>query len=569
MSNPNHNPIDRILGRKIGKARVVPITSKILAIFVIFLVVTNLSLNYLNLVLNQAEQVKLMNKLLVRDLKEMLSVASSQHDLYIFNNDMNTTRYLMEQKALSNLENQKALCAGVKTDGTILFFASHSELKQDSMIANTLQPMINSGKTENSEGTFYFNIGNAKYYGTFKYNSKWDAYLLRAEELNDFNKDTNRIFLIVVGLILISTVVCTYIGIKFLTHILRYVSYITEGIMEMSKHNKLEYLDMSKAPNDDITYLGVSLNSLSNNIDTLMNIFRKFVTQDIVNKAYKNKEILLDGERKDLTILFSDIKSFTYMTETLGNDIIKLLNMHYKNAIKHIHDNDGIIGSIIGDALLAVFGSLEGTTDSKSHLALLSAYKIQDVAESLRQQMTAKKDQILQRKGSLTDEEERVYRAVLLEVGVGIDGGEVFYGTIGSYERMTNTVIGDNVNSSSRLEGLTRMYRVPVICSEYIKKEVEAGHDDFVFLELDQVQVKGKTIAAKIYYPIPVSIVTDGMRQDIEKYQQGLENYYSGKWQKAHPLFAECSLAPALLFADRTNRECPKDWSGIWTMTSK
>ena len=77
---------------------------------------------------------------------------------------------------------------------------------------------------------------------------------------------------------------------------------------------------------------------------------------------------------------------------------------------------------------------------------------------------------------NLTEAEERVFKAVLLDVGVGIDGGTVFYGNIGSDEHMTNTVIGDNVNSASRLEGLTRVYHLPVIVSDFIRKaEWNAG----------------------------------------------------------------------------------------------
>jgi len=84
-----------------------------------------------------------------------------------------------------------------------------------------------------------------------------------------------------------------------------------------------------------------------------MTIFRTFVTQDLVQRAYKEGEIRLEGSQQELTILFSDIKGFTYMTETLGNDIINLLNLHYDQAIREIHSHNGIVGSIIGDALLA------------------------------------------------------------------------------------------------------------------------------------------------------------------------------------------------------------------------
>ena len=135
--------------------------------------------------------------------------------------------------------------------------------------------------------------------------------------------------------------------------------------------------------------------------------------------------------------------------------------------------------------------------------------------------MRKQADKILKMRGELLAEEQKVLDAVLLEVGVGIDGGEVFYGNIGSYERMVNTVIGDNVNSSSRLEGLTRFYKVPVITSRYVKDEVEQDSKDYLFMELDKVMVKGKTEGKDIYWPIQIEKVDAEMQKQIDMYQSG------------------------------------------------
>jgi len=184
--------------------------------------------------------------------------------------------------------------------------------------------------------------------------------------------------------------------------------------------------------------------------------------------------------------------------------------------------------------------------------------------------MHARRELILSQRGSLTEEEEAVYRAVLLEVGVGIDGGQVFYGNIGSYERMVNTVIGDNVNSSSRLEGLTRFYKVPVICSEYVKDEVISYTDEFVFMELDTVQVKGKTVGKKIFWPLPKETMDQNLEQDIDFFQKGLTGYYQGDWLDAEQWFSKSSLSAAKTFFGRIHgRTCPDNWDGIWTMTEK
>ena len=184
--------------------------------------------------------------------------------------------------------------------------------------------------------------------------------------------------------------------------------------------------------------------------------------------------------------------------------------------------------------------------------------------------MHKRREEIIRQRGGLTEAEERVYQAVLLEVGVGLDGGSVFYGNIGSTRRMTNTVIGDNVNAASRLEGLTRIYRVPVICSEYVKEEAEAETDEYMFLEIDQVQVKGKTEAKRVYWPVPVSNMDDDMRADVEAFGQALRLYYQGQWARAHKLFTQCTLPVAEEFRGRTSESRkPRNWKGIWTMTTK
>ena len=144
-------------------------------------------------------------------------------------------------------------------------------------------------------------------------------------------------------------------------------------------------------------------------------------------------------------MLFSDIKSFTYRTETLGNDIIDVLNVHYNKVIHNVHENSGVVGSIIGDAILAIYGTLDSNM-SKSFNAVRAAWDITHEIASLRETMIQRREEVEKRR-ALTESEERVFQAVLLDVGVGIDGGNVFYGNIGSNEHMANTVIGGAGNS--------------------------------------------------------------------------------------------------------------------------
>lgn len=559
-----------ILGQKVAGVRVVPLALKIILIFIILLLVSNFASNFINLMLNRGELIQLMNQLLVKDLKELHVFCNNQFEIYEYNQNMDATLENIKNSASRNFTRQKSSAFGIKPDGSLFFYASPTvtmERFRDTEALNTMKTGREDGARE---GSILYNHNEEEYFGVYKYNDRWDVYLVRSEETQEFYKESWNIFKNISIIIVVITVLCVGIGIFLLRFILRYVNHITSSLMKMQEQQSIELIDLAKAPNDDVTYLGMSFNALAYTINNLMTIFRKFVAKDVAQRAYKERDVRLEGSSKELSILFSDIKGFTYMTETLGTGIINLLNMHYEQAISRVRDHEGIIGSIIGDALLAVFGTLDTQNENKSLQAIHSAYEIQEVAAALREEMTARKEEIIKQRGSLTEEEEKIYKAVMIEVGVGIDGGDVFYGNIGSTKRMTNTVIGDNVNSSSRLEGLTRIYKVPVICSGYVKEEVEKYSDEYLFVEIDQVQVKGKTIGKRIYWPITKKNIDEDFKKDIDLFVEGLQLYYDGDWKSAYSSFKQCNLPMAEVFKTRTkNHNCPQGWTGIWTMKTK
>ncbi len=579
----------RSFSRKVGNTRVVPITSRIIFIFTVSILVASFASNYINLAFNRAELMKMMKQLLVKDLKEIYDFSNTQYELYQYSKGdpdaYQASMNMIETNAFRQFKNKKSITFGLRVNsaasGQIVFQAAKIPKLTafpDKTALRRIKQQENKGIRE---GTLTFFIDREEYYGIYKYIPKWGVYLVRAEELNEFSQGSRRIFRDISIIIGVITFACTLIGIYIIRRITRFIDVITSAIMEMAHTQQLELIRLEGASNDNITFLGMSFNSLSSTINNLLSIFRKFVNKDIAVQAYQEKTIRLEGTQKELTILFTDIKGFTYMTETLGTDIIKILNIHYHQAIREIFENNGLIGSIIGDALLAVFGVSLGDeakqsrpTGNKSYQAVLAGYGIQKAAQALRKEMEERRAEILNFKGKLTAEEEQVYQAVLLEVGVGIDGGTVFYGNIGSYERMTNTVIGDNVNAASRLEGLTRIYKAPVICSEYIKNDIVQNTPDheIYFLELDTVQVKGKTVGQKIYWPIlPGALQSDSrLAADLKHFETGLGLYYQGKWQEAFQEFSICNLPPAEEFLERTRSgQPPREWSGTWNITVK
>jgi len=563
-----------MFGRKVNNTRVFRVTTKIVLAFALFILLSNLASNYVNLLFNRSELLRLMNQLLIKDLKVMYTYCNNQYEIYRFDRNLEESIRSIESKGLNEIKNEKAVVLGIKRDGTMHFQASRInklERFNDIVALNTMISHVKEGQSEGSEGHLNFYFNNEEYFGLFKYNPKWDIFILRGEEKNEFFSESKLIFFQVSMIIVAITLISAVIGIFILRKILRFIDVITDSIMKMIQKKELGLIDLDGATNDDVTYMGVAFNSLSSTVGNLVNIFQKFANQDIVRKAYNEREVKLEGTKRELTILFSDIKSFTFITETLGNDIIKLLNMHYDRAIREIIKYDGVIGSIIGDALLAVYGALDDSSDNKSYQAVHSAYKLHEVTELLRLRMDKIKNEIEDEKGKLTRDENKVYKAVLLEIGVGIDGGNVFYGTLGSYVRMTNTVIGDNVNAASRLEGLTRVYKAPVICSEYVKSDIEKNVENhgIYFLEIDRVMVKGKTKAQKIYWPVMESEIDESFRKDLSAFELGLELYYKGKWTDARKKFARCGLKVADVFKERTSERCPSNWDGVWQMTSK
>lgn len=565
------NVLERILGPKVNGVRVVPLMAKIVFIFTIFLLISNFFSNYVNLMLNRGEQIRLLNQLLVKDVTDLHRYAQNQRELVDFTGDEQAAVINMESFAATRFELENSLAVGVGEDGSTLFNSGGPDiLEQEFPDEAALERMQQRRAEGRDEGRLDFTMNGEAYLGVYAWHGGWDAFLVRAEQEHEFYAGSRRIFYEVSAIILLITVICVGVGVFVLRYILRFVPAITRSIMQMQEQQRIEQVDMRGAPNDDVTYLGIAFNSLASTIDNLMGIFKKFVARDVAQKAYREREIRLEGQKRELTVLFTDIRSFTFMTETLGTDIIKLLNLHYDQAIRYIHDYNGDIGSIIGDALLAVFGTIAEEDENKSYHAIRSAYRIQDVAASLRKKMHDRREEILRTRGSLTEAEEQVYQAVLLQVGVGIDGGEVFYGNIGSEERMVNTVIGDNVNSSARLEGLTRFYNTPIIVSDYVKDEVEREYADYFFLELDTVQVKGKTAGKQVYWPIERESIDDHFEKDLNAFSQGLQLYYEGDWPRAHEAFRECTLQIADIFAERTkDKTAPSDWNGIWTMTEK
>lgn len=554
----------------VGKTPIIPISAKILTIFIILLLLSNFMTNLLSINLSQKQKNVLTNQLLVNELKEMYITAGNQYQIYSYSKNKDECINALKKSAASTFTMDNSCALAFDRTGKILFFTSNNGRTLDSFNDKEVLDKLNKDFDEGiNQGSVSFDFGAGEYFGIYKYHNDWNCFIVRAELRSDTKREMYTVILISAAIIFGLTIVFLFVGLIVMNKIFGNVKAITNKLYDMQQRQQLEVINIDDAPNDDITYLAASFNSLSVSVNNLLTTFRKFVSKDVVNKAYSNHAISLEGNQRELTMLFSDIKSFTYRTETLGNEIIDVLNVHYNKVIHAVHESTGVVGSIIGDAILAVFGT-ELSNAEKSVKAIDAAWAITNATAELREKM-AERRAVIEKKRKLTASELRVYEAVLLEVGVGIDGGTVFYGNIGSDEHMANTVIGDNVNSASRLEGLTRVYHLPVIVSDYIKKESETVTDRYKFFEIDTVQVKGKTEGKKIFFPMDTEVEgSEELEEKFKDYADALKAYYKGDWSKARKLFKQADMEVCEVFLERMGRKsAPAKWSGIWTMTTK
>ena len=285
--------------------------------------------------------------------------------------------------------------------------------------------------------------------------------------------------------------------------------------------------------------------------------FSFYVTPSVVNEMLKNPDKLkLGGDKKELSVLFSDIRGFTTLAEEMEPEaLVNLLNEYLTEMTDIVFEFDGLLDKYIGDAVMAVWGAPLEQTDHPAR-ACRTALKMLDRLTKMQQQW-------------------EVEGTPRLDIGIGINTGPMVVGNMGSERRFDYTVMGDSVNLASRLEGINKEYGTQVVISEFTHERVK---DDFFCRELDAVRVKGRAKPAKIYELVAVRSEEDPRVAIIEPFAQGLHHYRSQEWEIAEDKFHEVlNRIPddfaARLYLQRIAelREKPPQpgWDGVFTMTKK
>jgi class 3 adenylate cyclase/uncharacterized membrane protein (DUF485 family) len=212
--------------------------------------------------------------------------------------------------------------------------------------------------------------------------------------------------------------------------------------------------------------------------DKIKDVFGKYVSSNVRDKILSD-DIKLGGEKSIASILFCDIRNFTSFSEKLSaEDVVNFLNSYFNEMIKPVFHNNGILDKFIGDAIMAVFGA-PVKTDNHAQDAVEAALTMRSnlsYFNELREQFNREK----------------------VKIGIGINSGEIIAGNIGGSERMEYTVIGDSVNSASRVEGLSKVYGVDIIITENTLNLLP-DRSLYELRELDLVKVKGREEPLKIY----------------------------------------------------------------------
>jgi adenylate cyclase len=290
----------------------------------------------------------------------------------------------------------------------------------------------------------------------------------------------------------------------------------------------------------------------------LKTIFGQYVPPEIVDEMsqHPDQNFSVDGESREMSVLFCDIRSFTTISESLAADELKkLLNYFFTPMTRIIFEKRGTIDKYVGDMIMAFWGAPVRDPGHSQH-AVEAALAMLDTLDGIQDELR-----------------ERGWPVV--NVGIGINTGMMNVGDMGSEYRRAYTVIGDAVNLGSRLEGLTKYYGVRLIVSE----TTVANLKGMALRCLDRVKVKGKHEPVTIYEPVGTHDgISSEKANEILASNQALDLYFAGNWDKARAAFTALQAAEPedqfyRLYLERIttlqSQGIGEGWDGVFTHTSK
>ncbi len=283
----------------------------------------------------------------------------------------------------------------------------------------------------------------------------------------------------------------------------------------------------------------------------------RYMDPGLADQLLSGGDELLGGKSIEATILFSDVRSFTTLTEELGpQGTVAMLNEYFTIMVDCITREGGMLDKFIGDAIMAGFGLPIAHEDDpdravRATIAMISELRAWNVERDKKGQMA-------------------------IDMGIGLNTDNIVSGNIGSPKRMDFTMIGDGVNLAARLESACKQYSARILISEFTRKKLKGTYR---MRDVDLVIVKGKTKPVGVYEVLDYH--TDdtypNLMDNVNYFNEGVKNYRKGDWDKAIAKFQEAIKATpsdklAQTYIERCEHlkaEPPKDWDGVWVMKSK
>jgi adenylate cyclase len=274
--------------------------------------------------------------------------------------------------------------------------------------------------------------------------------------------------------------------------------------------------------------------------------FGTYLSPAMVEKLQKNPELLtLGGESRELSIMFTDVRGFTTISEHYGADVqglTRIMNRYMTAMTARIIENAGTLDKYIGDAQMAFWNAPLDDADHARN-AVRTALQMMESLDEFNREIVAE-------------------GIPPFGMGLGINTGTVVVGNMGSDQRFDYTCLGDSVNLASRLEGQSKPYGVRIILGP---RTSELVRDTYAVAELDCIAVKGKTEGVRIYT----------LAAETDLHRDFIKMYYAGEWKQAQALISKCKQACPELEAyygamdQRLSAGKPSDWMGTYKATSK
>jgi class 3 adenylate cyclase len=521
---------------------------------------------------------RLARQLLGFKLGELEKFTNNQWTLLVDNNyagrqDMvEAAKKAVEQFSRSILLSQSEIIFAVEKDGNIAMATSNIELRSEEK--DSLVRLLEM----ESPGLQTAFIGGEKYIFQSFYFIPFDWYIVISEKEQVFYGDARVITLQTIITLCAASLLALILLIlitRRLTNPMKKIVQAMETIIntaDLSSRVDVEY-------NDETGMLAQVFNKMTEELDRaysqikryafdavlagkkeerIRHIFQKYVPNDVIERFFASPEKMLVGDNRKLSILFSDIRSFTTISEGMApDDLVNSLNRYFSGQVDIIYNRKGIVDKYIGDAIMAFWGAPEKHDDDALQ-SVLSGLEMIDAVVKF-------------------NENQRKLGKCEFYIGIGLNYGEVTVGNIGSERKMDYTVIGDAVNLASRMEGLTKTYHCDILISESLFEELrKTGAENLQYRLLDTVAVKGKTKGVKIF-TVKKSLLPEEQKA-WSVHNQGMKLYYNRSFNEAAQKFKEAlGFLPGDFNADNLYNRCveyasnppPENWNGVEIMKTK